>query len=594
MRLQSHIFQDIMVDTSNRSANTASPNPPEDAAPHNPKRIRACIACRNMKIKCISVTGSNICEACLRFSRPCQDPGPPKARMKTSQKFTELEKRIDALTSALDAERRRSQQSLKQVMSEPQWSKTPDSDPRDDDVFSPSTQQGQEPDDAVSGRWGNITTSGDVVDQGLIDMSTANHLFDHWKFHMRPFMPVIQFPADEDAYTIRTKRPTLFLTIMTVASTAIKPSVVLHLLTQLNNTLAQDVFIQGAKSLDLLQSLILSSQYYIQPPHIKTFAMPQHAYSAVVMSHDLGLSTANRRDESNIEIQETYRTLLAIYFGASCSATILRRHQPLMSTSSHRDYIEALTRNGDRGDEWLCSLVSLQELLDDVSKTLNTSYSDTDESFDDFRTQHLLNSFRQRLNNWKLSRSGIKSHAASVADLYIHQIAIRAYNYQMLPWLRNKEENGPTQPQPKLTATHTDALCHCLKVSANIINTYISLDDATLRSLPNIFLVWNMCAVVCLAKLGYFAEKLSPYRTDNAELPSPPNLLDAMIQKLTSLSQHGYFPQSRPFLVAFKKLEMWYLQKKAVCINKNGGCYDGGRGPVHYIIGTHSTSFSIR
>ncbi|XXG95850.1 hypothetical protein Hte_002121 [Hypoxylon texense] len=591
-----------MVDASNRPANTAYPNPSEEGIlsngpPQSLKRIRACIACRNMKIKCISVPGSNNCEACLRYSRPCQDPGPPKARVKTSQKFTDLEKRIDALTSALDAERRRNQQLPKQVTTEVQWSKTPDSNPRDDDVFSPTTQQGQELEDVNDGR--DIATCSDVVDLGVIDISSAALLFDHWKFRMRPFMPVIRVSADEGVHTIRTKKPTLFLTIMTIAGAAVKPSIVPRLLTQLNSTLAQDVFIQGAKSLDLLQSLILFSQYYIQPPHVKAFAMPQHAYSAVIMSHDLGLGATHRRDGSNdTETKETYRTLLAVYLGASCSATILRRHQPLISTSSHRDYIEALTRDrdGDHGDQWLCSLVALQELFDEVSKTLNTSYGATDESFDDFRIQHLLGIFRQRLNGWKVSRSGeidqrLKNHAASVADLYIHQVAIRTYNCQMLSWLQNKEQNGPAQPHPVFTPAHTDALCHCLKVSANIMKIYLSLDEATSRSLPNVFLLWNMCAAVCLIKLGYFAENLSSRRTHegvSSDLPTPAPLLEAMIQKLSSLSQHGYFPQSRPFIIAFKKLKMWFQQKKAICINNNGDCYNGTSGPIHYIVGTQT------
>lgn len=282
------------------------------------KRIRACVACRNMKIKCVSVPGSKDCESCLRFSRPCQDPGPPKARMKTSQKFTELEKKIDALTSALDAERRRNQQTAKQVKDDALWSKTPESNARDD-YLTPIERRNHEPGLIVDDGRMNATTRGDIVDQGLIDMFTAALLFDHWNTHMRPIMPVVQFSAGEDVYTIRAKKPILFLTIIMIASTAIKPSRVPSLLARLNNILAQDVFIQGVKSLDLLQSLVLFSQYYIQPPQIGTFALPQHMYCAVVMSHDLGLGTIPKLKEKENEdqIKESYRTLLAVYFGAS-------------------------------------------------------------------------------------------------------------------------------------------------------------------------------------------------------------------------------------------------------------------------------------
>ncbi|KAI1453178.1 hypothetical protein F4805DRAFT_444498 [Annulohypoxylon moriforme] len=565
----------------------------------NYKRIRACVACRNMKIKCVSVPGTRDCESCLRLSRPCQDPGPPKARVKTSQKFSELEKRIDALTNALDAERRRNQQSLKQVRTEALWSKTPDTDVND--TLSPVERQDHDKRIAAKEDDINVTISDDIIVAGLIDMPTACQLYDYWNLYMRPLMPVVQFSADDDAYTIRATRPTLFLTIMTIASTLTKPSLVSHLLTRLNNILAQEVFIQGAKSLDLVQSLVLFSQYYIQPPNTKAFALPQHMYSAVIMSHDLGLTTIS--NSNGVKDKETYRTSLAVYLGSSCVATLLRRHQPLFFTSSHRSCIEALTRGDDsqNDDQWLCSLAVLQEILDDVSKTMNNSHNYTNESFDDFGMQHLLGTFRQRLTDWKLSPLGgidprLSDIASSTVDLYIHQVAIRDYVYRMYAWVDSKDKNNLAQPPPlSFSATHINALCHCLKVGTNVMNVYLSLDDMTVRSLPNTFLVWNLCAAVCLGKLGHFAQEISRTRgSDSNELPSLSDLLDAMVQRLANLSQHGYFPQSRPFLIAFGKLKKWFQQKKIVCLNNNGTCGEEGRGPIHGVLGTQTPPASPR
>ncbi|KAI1095556.1 hypothetical protein F5B19DRAFT_308255 [Rostrohypoxylon terebratum] len=553
----------------------------------NYRRIRACVACRGMKIKCVSVPGSKDCEGCLRFSRPCQDPGPPKARLKTSQKFLELEKRIDALTTALDAERRRNQQSLKQVRTEVLWSKTPDTSTSD--TLSPSGWQYQSD---------SVVSNDDVIDAGFIDMASASELFHHWDSHMRPLMPVVQFPSEDDIHTIRAKRPTLFLTIMTIASTSIKPSLVPHFLTRLNNILAREVFIQGTKSLDLLQSLILFSQYYIQPPNVKSFVLPQHMYSAVIMSHDLDLdlTTASRPNELNGK--EICRTLLAVYFGSSSVATLLRRHQPLAFTSPHKAYIEALTRDDNMtdGDRWLCSLVVLQEIFDDASKTLNAPNTHASESFNDFGTQHLLKMFQQKLSNWKLSPcegidSRLKSIAASITDLYIHQVAIRDYLYQMHAWVKSKEANGLGQPPPLplFTPIHRNALCHCLKVGADVISVYLSFDDMTIRSLPNPFLVWNLCATICLIKLGHFAEELSQASgSSDSEPPSPSKLLETMIQRLTKLSQNGFFPQSIPFLVAIEKLKKWFREKKIVCLNNNGNCVKEGSGPIHGVLGTQT------
>ncbi|KAI1472669.1 uncharacterized protein F4812DRAFT_409834 [Daldinia caldariorum] len=592
-----------MAGASSRSTIDAPPATSEDRVlanecEQNHKRIRACIACRNMKIKCVSVPGSKDCETCIRFSRPCQDPGPPKARVKTSQKFSELEKKIDALTSALDAERKRYQQSLKQAREDAEWSRTPDSSSRGDNTSPFIERQDHHPEMVTSD--GNGTDNPDVVSRGLVDIHTASMLFNHWNTHMRPLMPSIYFSSGENVNTIRAKKPILFLTIITIASTSVEPSIVHPLLAQLNSVLAQEVFIQGANSLDLLQSLVLFSQYYIQPPHIKAFALPQHIYSAVVMSHDLSLETvlrSNEKGDSEKE-KEAYRTLLAVYFGASCSATLLRRHQPLIFSPSYRACMEALTRGSNTwtDDHWLCSLVGLQEIFDDASKTLNASYTCTDESFDDFRTQHLLGIFRQRLADWKLSPSGdldprLKNHAVLVAELYIHQVAVRVYGRQIRAWLKIKDNENPNQTPPVFTATHIDALCHCLSAGANALNIYLSLDDTLIRSLPNVFLIWNLCVVVGLLKLGHFAEDLSHSRVNgpnNYNPPSPLDLLEALIQRLTTLSLHGYFPQSRPFIVAFKKLRTWYQQRKIICINSNGGCDDGSAELVHDVLETQT------
>ncbi|XDG05700.1 hypothetical protein ABKA04_005315 [Annulohypoxylon sp. FPYF3050] len=316
-------------------------------------------------------------------------------------------------------------------------------------------------------------------------------------------------------------------------------------------------------------------------------------YSAVIMSHDLGFATTSKLSELNDK--EIYRTLLAVYFGSSSAATLLRRHQPLAFTSSHRAYIEALTRGDNTwdGDQWLCSLVILQEIFDDASKTLNAPNNTTHESFDDFGTQHLLGMFQRKLSDWKKSSSEgidprLKDVAASITDLYIHQVAIRAYMYEIHTWLKSKGEGNASQP-PLFTATHRNALCHCLRVGANVINVYLSLDDITIRSLPNTFLVWNLCAAICLVKLGHFAEELPQTGdSDDNEPPSPSKLLEAMIQRLTRLSQNGYFPQSRPFLAAIEKLKKWFHQKKIVCLNNNGNCVEEGNGPIHGVLGTQT------
>ncbi|KAK6356233.1 hypothetical protein TWF718_000605 [Orbilia javanica] len=567
--------------------------------PKNKPKSRACVGCRSMKIKCVPVPKSNKCEACLRLVRPCESPGPIKPRIKQAQKFQELERRIELLTSALQPEKARTdvdpllnygqKKPIEAIPSQTATFAVGES-PEYAEDFLTKHQYSQIPVSPQS----NLGT-GDVIDEGAIDISTASNLLSYWKDNIRPIFPIIQFSADQDVHSVRRNTPVLFITILTITSASIEPTFLDRLLLRLNNLFAQEVFVLGNRSLDLLKALILFSQYHIQPREAKTFPLTQHVYNAMAMASDLMLeekikATANEPNESTFE---ACRLLLGIYFAASASSTLLRRSQFNLFQPAYQKYGKILidADNPNPDDMWLCKLVELQQISEDASLSLNQPYNVEADSFEDTKTRSLFNLLQHRLSEWdKYTNDMVDPRLRAIARLSIelqtNQVGIRGFNYKMELEYKSSHQQGRAIQPPSITAVHFQSLSRSLELCRNILNSYIALETPLARSLPNVFFIWLMYAGVCLAKLSAFIDKFTfnqfgeNIKDDKSSIPA---LLGAVHHRLAAHSQSGYLPQAQPFSTVFGKLKTWHIQKQAFCINLHAGCKES-TGPVHDIL----------
>lgn len=72
--------------------------------PNDPKRPRACEACRGLKVRCEPDPVKGTCRRCAKAGRQCIVTVPSRKRQKkTDSRVAELEKKIDALTASLHA-----------------------------------------------------------------------------------------------------------------------------------------------------------------------------------------------------------------------------------------------------------------------------------------------------------------------------------------------------------------------------------------------------------------------------------------------------------------------------------------------------------
>lgn len=325
------------ADDDEASANEASSDKPK-----RQKRSRACVACRNMKIRCLPVEGQEACRACSKVNRECIMPGPPRKRQKTVHKVAELEKKINALTDALLAKGQQNESACPDespgdptttastAPSRIEDSSNTSIDPYEPNILDKDFPIAPLPDLATSCPYerGPIIDPNplkdnmikdayvDVIDQGILTMDSATTMFNYWNQTVRPTCPILHLPLGTQAHEIRQRRPMTFLAILTITSPVVNPSVHPTLSNEINRQLGERVLFHGDKSLDLAHGILLHCQYYTRPRAARDLAFNQYIHAALVMCQDLGIGKRSRarRGLSLADRTELSRTWLVCYY----------------------------------------------------------------------------------------------------------------------------------------------------------------------------------------------------------------------------------------------------------------------------------------
>ena len=578
----------------------------EDGKPtKRPKRARACIACRNMKIRCLPVDGQEACLACSKVNRECVMPGPARKRQKTVHKVAELEKKINMLTDALIAKTGtgptppgESPANDRSMESQSDITRS-DTDPKSPPTRTTSTRSATDPafnrHNPMLGKndldWGcsrfvakevNEPVYIDAIERGLLSLEDATAMFDHYIANMLPYFPVLSFPSYVKAADVRVARPTLFLAIITAACAGIRPDLHSGLNTELSRQLSERLLFSGEKSFELVQALLVATAYYVRARYAKDLVFNQYIHSAVVMCLDLGMGRRYpkhlKADKDGIEEAEVRRTWLGCYYFAS-SVSILMRHPSLVRWTPYiEDCLQyfATSPNTLPGDAWLCALVRCQHIAEDVCTAFGMDDPSASISFTDTRTQYHLKAFEKQLADWRASAPGyidkrLVEHVASSTNLYIHEIAIH-HEHNLDDF---KPDPNITEEKPAtgsfITNIHVDALTTCLDSCHRVLNSYLALDARTARLLPNLLVVWNTYACVSLIKLdsalrapdSAFGHIFTPdIKVDH--------YLTSVIQKLSEVGSEGRHPPSEAFIFVTKKLTSWHMHKKAPWVGDDG------------------------
>lgn len=305
------------------------------------KRPRACESCRGLKVRCEPNEANPLatCKRCARAHRECIFTAPSRKRQKKSDsKVAELEKRIEALTASLNATRARQARGIDED-DEDEYAEdgnipgtldtglaSPRSRPAKRQRNEDTHQIGEEtlkgnPLPTLTG--GKIPTFSylrptdedvakyvfvDVVDRGILSMEMATKIFNHYVEDLVQHLPAVVFPAGTTAEDVRREKPTLFLAILAAASGTSDPELHKTLYNEISRAFAERVMMNGEKSLELVQSLSISSMWYFTPDHYQELKFYMYIHQAAVMALDIGITRKRKVVRGSIRALPPYPT----------------------------------------------------------------------------------------------------------------------------------------------------------------------------------------------------------------------------------------------------------------------------------------------
>jgi hypothetical protein len=277
---------------------------------NNIRTAHACESCRHLKVRCLSNDNLSIrkCQRCARLNQECiiKPRGPRKPRKRTDARVGELEKQVEALRAAFS-------ESAAPEISPPSVGDSSDSAAIRHDHGNALAAEG--------GAWVNLTpTSSKIHSEAplpscsvtpiavsqshtsspakearrTLTPSIKTDLFSKFNAELIQHLPVALFLDGEDAAMAEARSPTLFLAAITAAAGNSDFEVHSMLHDQLAQDLATRIVIDGEKSIELVQALLIAAAFHNLPGGFKNTKFYQYIHMAAIMAIDLGLGNGGR------------------------------------------------------------------------------------------------------------------------------------------------------------------------------------------------------------------------------------------------------------------------------------------------------------
>ncbi len=259
-------------------------------------------------------------------------------------------------------------------------------------------------------------------------MEYANRLFDRYVTDLAVQRPLVVFPPSVSAGDIRSRKPVLFLAVLAAAAGTLDDNLSTKLSGMVDSLVAEHVVIRGEKSLELIQAILITMNWYYVPDKYELLKFSQFSNMAATMALDIGL-VGTKQSLATEEALEGYRTLLGCY--VCCSRYVcmegynetlatdlpsisLKYHRPNMFlfTPEMAECLKALEEspNAAPTDPVLAGWVKLQHTVDLSATALGLRSEAFQIDLADERTWQDLQSCATQLISW---RRAIPSSASS-------------------------------------------------------------------------------------------------------------------------------------------------------------------------------------
>jgi len=450
---------------------------------------------------------SKQCKRCAKANRECMFTAPSRKRQKKADtKVAELEKKIDALTASLNATR--------EMAARESEGEDDDEEDYEDETLADAVAQAAVPSPVSAwaprrGREGNhnraqwqlrsdskefsvscpflapegskipisthikpVEGSGhqyeyvDVIGRKLLGIEMAREIFYNYIENLVPHFPAVVFPPGTTADEVRREKPTLFLAILASASRMNHQDLHHALHKEVSRALAEKIMINGEKTLEMVQALLVTALWYYPPEHVHElkYCMLTHQAAAMAVEIGLGRKTVLSKSRGILSIPramrpgehthpplgdrkhrlsnppqvfvpgctrvdsstlESRRTLLACYWTCCTVAMASRRPTMLRFTPFMAECIQELETNpkAEKTDMNLANLVKMQKIAEDVGNEFAFDQVDAVVDLQEERVQLKLQEFNRRLKTWKDELPEKAQHRNTMTDHVVYSHA---------------------------------------------------------------------------------------------------------------------------------------------------------------------------
>ncbi|KZM20863.1 sequence-specific DNA binding RNA polymerase II transcription factor [Ascochyta rabiei] len=495
---------------------------------------RACEACRTSKVRCLANPDpdSNQCQRCAKAGRTCVFAAPVKRRQRkrTDVRVAELEKEIKKMQSlitgsnqspsgASDHESMDEESDERNIGAEetsPLGSQRHGSTTTATSTFThhwPSA--GAPPQKSPTVAPGNncgpkdlLGPVDDIIDRGVITQELAEELLSIWRNELVAASPGIYIAKDWTAAQLREKKPSLFYAVMAAAahSKGSALSDVLH--EEAVYLYARTAFINGEKSVQTIQALLVTVAFYSPPKTPGQLQIYQWVNMAASMALELGLASKPRTHEQLPK--RAIRSLQKI-----SSPEELLEHCRTVLYFWMEECLNMLEKSPLQADQRTLAWLKLQRIADEANTAFGFDDASTSFSLSELRMQMILRIFERRMHDWK--KSVPKEVLTLTLTMEYHQNMLSMWEFGMdggrydVTEFRNRHltlpalDDDSVQPESLLSRSplQINATTKCIIEAHAILECFVEIPNDTLQKAPNLIFVRAIYALVVLMKADY-------------------------------------------------------------------------------------------
>jgi hypothetical protein len=254
----------------------------------------------------------------------------------------------------------------------------------------------------------------------IISPDIAERVFHRYVNEICPHFPAVPFPPGATAREVRETKPLLFLAVLAGSSHGsveqlVSQDVQRQLTKVLKDQLADIIWRNGEKSLEIVQALHVSVLWYRPPLHFEQHNFYMMVNCAAVMALDLGLgrkATPNvmkmsvgpfKRYHPNSSSIEARRTFLVCYYLCMSITMVLRRPILLRWTNYMDESIRILETSPEAlpSDRLLCQQVKMARTGERISVEFAMDDPSVDVAIADPKTIYAIKLFEIELKGLK-------------------------------------------------------------------------------------------------------------------------------------------------------------------------------------------------